>query len=108
MKPLYDLPPDPFQPFETCFPLETDGYDRDSGKRSTIADRLHYALMDFAVPETLRPTFGPLNSDDDAFDAAYAVCELIMQSSRRADLEDAYVYFDEDEPALYFFNQSET
>jgi len=106
MKRLQDLPPDSIDPIETCFPLETDGYDRDSGKRSTIADRLHYALMDFAVPEGMRPNFGSLKSHSDAFDAAYAVCELIMEASQRPDLQYASVYFDEDEPALYFYHES--
>jgi len=104
MRQIHTPPPDSVDPIETCFPLETDGFDRESGRRLSVADRLQYAMIDFEVPEEARPTFRSLKSHSDRFDAAYRVCEVIIGSSRRPDLQDALVFFDEDEPALYLYD----
>lgn len=72
----------------------------------SIRDSLHFALSDFKVPKDDQPRFGPLKSHEERTEAAYLVCELIIEKSLRDDLREAYVYFDEFEPALLFYHAS--
>jgi hypothetical protein len=104
MKTLDTLPSDSIDPIDTCFPLESNEFDRDTGKPISIRDRLYFTLVDFEVPNDVHPDLGPLETHDEITDAAYLVCELIMEHTKREDLRDASVFFDEFEPALHFYS----
>lgn len=74
-----------------------------------MIDSLINTLNDFEVPESAWPDIDEELDDDDDWERlrelAYEVCEIVLEHTKRADLKDCLVWFDEDEPALYFYQE---